>query len=425
MGYRKMRGERLRIILFVSGYHVQDQARAALARMGHEVLALPVGLLPGAHRTAAAVQRALLGALVRMRPDFVLTINHIGFDQDGDIGGLLEELRVPVAAWYVDCPFLVHDGVYLPAAGITELFVWERSFLPALRGAGAARVHYLPLACDPESLAGGGQSGVPLGGRALFVGNSMQAPLQAWAERLGEDGVAEATAPLRALRRGGRAAFVPELAPLRPRPDARMTRLAWATYRATAEQRAGALGHLAATAPLTVVGDAGWSHWLPGGGHHRLDAVPYGPQLGALYRDAALTINLTSLQMPTAVNQRAFDVPAAGGCLLSDRQDDLTRLLPADAQATFGCAAELSDRAGYLLRHPDQRAALAARAREAVLARHTYAHRLAEVIARLRAAHGTTSGLAQRPQAGRRAAAGALQHHGDAALSAPPDEESP
>ena len=55
-------------------------------------------------------------------------------------------------------------------------------------------------------------------------------------------------------------------------------------------------------------------------------AVGYGAQSAQVYRDTLISVNATNLQMPSTVNQRLFDVPAAGGFLISDNQPEMAEL---------------------------------------------------------------------------------------------------
>ena len=55
-------------------------------------------------------------------------------------------------------------------------------------------------------------------------------------------------------------------------------------------------------------------------------SVDYYTELPDVYRRSDINFNITSCQMPSTVNQRLFDVPLAGGFLLTDPQKDATEL---------------------------------------------------------------------------------------------------
>jgi spore maturation protein CgeB len=102
----------------------------------------------------------------------------------------------------------------------------------------------------------------------------------------------------------------------------------------------------------------------------------------------AVNVNLHSAEhvtgldpMPDYVNPRTFEIAACGGFQLVDRRDPLPELFADDELATFESAAHLRERAAYYLKHRDVAAGIATRARARVLASHTYAHRVRELLA--------------------------------------------
>ena len=359
LGYRRFGTDALRILVLDARYHLVDELAGAFASLGHEVRRVPLA------DDAEQMVRTLLLGLSEARPDFVLSVNHLGFDADGAMGALLETLEIPVAVWYADAPAFVLRGRPVPAAAVTTVFSWERETLRNLRD--EVSCEHLPLATDPERFCGPAVTDPRP--ELAFVGDSSLAAIEKWRARLDA-----ADAPtVRRLR-----AWVGT----RPRdlysdPEIRKSRraadqLAAATWQATASHRKEALSTFARS-PLHIYGDAGWKGRVSGA--QLREGPSYGAQLGAIYRAHGAHLNLTSLQMPTAVNQRVFDVPAAGGFVLSDGQEDLHALFAEDEMVTFECPEEVLDRARYYVRHPHRRAELSARARARVLSDHTYAHR--------------------------------------------------
>jgi spore maturation protein CgeB len=186
---------------------------------------------------------------------------------------------------------------------------------------------------------------------------------------------------LLADRTASPADLIKAAAPWQPRDgDEAAEFLAAVTWNATGDYRS-ALLRAVAPLGLEVFGDSAWARTVPGVRLHPpvdYEGVP------AIYAASDINLNATSLQMPTAVNQRVFDVPVAGGFVLSDAQADLHELFAADEVATYGSPEELHDRAAWFLAHPEQRRAIAERGRARVLREHTYAPRLERVLATLR-----------------------------------------
>ncbi len=383
LSYRKFERPAARVLLLDGNYHLVDACEQALVQLGHTVtrLALPTRV--------DEVVRGLLWNLVQHEPDMVLTINHMGFDDSGHVAELLESLQIPVAVWYVDSPLFVLRSERFPAPAYTTAFTWESGYTPLLLAAGATHVHNLPLAVSPAFLT----PTLPAHnvGPLLFVGDSMATAISKWKGRVTTRGRPVAEAIRQALLNDRHAdiwSLAKSLWPNSP-PTARLDAIAYATWRATADYRTGLLTALAAHG-LQIVGDAGWRRLLP---QARLTPpINHGPEVASLYAGAAININATSLQMPKAVNQRLFDVPAAGGFLLTDAQNDVARLFhPETEVATYRDAAELREKVSYYLAHPEVRATIVRSAQERIRTAHRYEHRLAELVAIMRRRHGLTA----------------------------------
>ncbi|MCC6748529.1 MAG: glycosyltransferase [Deltaproteobacteria bacterium] len=384
LAYRKFASDRATVLLLDGNYHLGAECLRAFDRLGHRVESVPVTT------PVASFVQALLWKLVEVRPDFVLSINHLGFDEGGALGALLEELELPVAVWYVDSPQFVLRQGGLPARSVTSLFLWERTLLPAMRARGAEDLHYLPLATDPSRFPCRPEAPArPL----AFVGDSMQSAQEKWRARLNGAGRRQARRLAEALLAAASAADRAAL--LHPadgpgRPDWNV--LGAATWEATATHRLGLLRAVAGP-DLHLYGDAGWKRLLPTATF--CGPLDYGEALAAVYRSSAVNLNATSRQMPTAVNQRVFDVPACGGFVLSDAQADVGEHFELGSEAVvYRDADELAALCRHYLAHPEERAAVARRARERVLRDHTYETRVQTLLAALRARHAPRANAA-------------------------------
>ncbi len=77
------------------------------------------------------------------------------------------------------------------------------------------------------------------------------------------------------------------------------------------------------------------------------------------------------------VNPRTFEIAACNAFQLVDSRSLLTELfVPGSEMITYGSTAELSELISYYRTHPDQRTAIAERARSRVVSEHTYVHRM-------------------------------------------------
>lgn len=169
------------------------------------------------------------------------------------------------------------------------------------------------------------------------------------------------------------------------RPQDRWDIVALATWQATRRYRGDLLKGLAG-ADLHLFGDAGWPRLLPQASYR--GPVRYGVDLAQVYGASTINLNATSLQMPTAINQRCFDVPAAHGFLLTDDQADVHLHFAVGQEAiVYRNADELKDLIAYYRSHDAERLRIVAQAHHRVLAEHTYPHRLQSLVTTLRDRH--------------------------------------
>ncbi len=107
------------------------------------------------------------------------------------------------------------------------------------------------------------------------------------------------------------------------------------------------------------------------------------------------------------VNPRVFDLAAAGAFQLVDERLHLPRFFqPGTEMAVFRNVQELREMIRHYLAHPEERRRLAARARQRVLAEHTYEHRMAQALRQIfeatpaRRSREAAAGLECRPAPG-------------------------
>lgn len=380
--YRKFREESTRVLLFDCGYFLTREVAAALKQLGHRVERLhfdektPVGQLLA----------SLISSIARFRPDFCLTINHLGFDDEGAVTELLHSIELPVASWFVDSPELIVKGFDNNVSPFTALFVWDTASIAGMRQAGFEAVSYLPLATDPElfrPLPGGRAEVARLAASVGFIGNSM-------VERL-KDKLAKVPTPLHPLadklaRRLGRQRTAQEdlFATLDITERRQLDRLGArerlafetaVTWQATLLYRRACIEQLRGFGPV-IHGDQGWRKLLDAGFILR-PPLDYYCELSFFYNACSVNFNATNMQMATAVNQRLFDVPACGGFLITDHQQSLEELFTVGEEViTYRDLAEIPDLLRFYLDNPAARNKVAKRGRERILRQHTYRHRL-------------------------------------------------
>lgn len=399
--------------VILPGTHAQLLHQELLAALPAAGLGPVVEVLPdwskAPHRNTADTASAFarVAALVEeQRPALFLSVNLRGLDAEGRIFHLCAALNVTVAVWCVDNPWHLLSGLRLPWWRKAALFVTDPTFIPGLKAAGAQRVFHLPLATPahawrdvlPQEAVHDGPLFV---GRSAFPGRDNFFA----AARVPEDALAEAESMLAQIWASGTAKpeTGPETAPRveletgqglaasRPEYHWWCKRLNVQLWPGQAARSAG-LGAencsranrarlvMAALAEnVRVVGDNGWRELVPAleAGANLLPPVDYYTVLPELYRRAEAVLDAGSLLLPGGLNQRHFDVWAAGGLLLSDAGAGL-ELFPAELTSPIllGSPAEVASRLRMFRTQREFGQRLRANWREHLRAEHGYEHRL-------------------------------------------------
>ncbi len=404
--YPKFREKTPRILFLTSKYFLIGEFLAACERLRvpHRLLEVPEDNM--GHNDF--VER-MLKAVIEFKPDFVFTINHLGVDREGVLADLLERLKLPLASWFVDNPHLILYMYSRLVSPWTTLFTYDADNLNSLRAMGFEHVFYLPLGTDTERFVAPSRAKLeripgnhPWRSPVSFVGNSM---IYKVAQRMK---AGHFPAPLlRAYRRiaaeyredeghsvrGYLSARHPDLAAAFDGLATTEIKLAYEaliTWEATRQYR---LDCVKATLPFNplIVGDKGWQIALRGAEQPwRLHPeVNYYADLPVLYPLAEVNFNCTSKQMKGAVNQRVFDVPAAGAFLITDWRYQIENLFePGKEVICYKEPAEAEDLIRHYLARPAERAAVAAAAHKRVLAEHSYDYRVRTLLSRMKETFG-------------------------------------
>ncbi|MBP2674661.1 MAG: hypothetical protein H6Q84_1501 [Deltaproteobacteria bacterium] len=394
--YPKFRSDRLTVALFDFGYFLTEEIVRALEALGHAV----VRVRGRKDETVGDILGRAIETIASDRPDFFLTVNHFGFDEEGALADLFRSIEMPAAIWYVDSPDLVVKAFPKNASPLCCVFVWDESYMKSLKAVGFENVAYLPLGADETTFRPRGLSFAEkrkIGSDVGFVGNSMVAPsregllkvrrelrpaVERTAQRLGVSrDMRFPEAAESAMLGGEREAFDALTAKEKSLFEAAVL------WRATLLYRLSRLRALEEFRPF-VRGDAGWKGLL--NGKFRLGSqLNYYKELPLFFNACKVNFNATSVQMGAAVNQRVFDVPACGAFLLTDRQPSLEALFDVGEEViAYGNLDEIDDLARFYLRNDAAREAVAAKGRSRVLREHTYRHRADAIVRRLRELYG-------------------------------------
>lgn len=312
-------------------------------------------------------------------PRFALSVNFRGLDSEGRIFDLCRELDIPIAIWLVDNPWNILSGISLPWWKYAQIFVTDPGFIDGLRKAGARNVSFLPLAASPFMLQKApGKPGSP----PLFVGSSAFGGREKYFSGLRTDDELRMKAA-KMLEDNQNPDFhwwLHKLQPtLWPGREGRQASLGCDEF--SVLRRAKWLQE-AAKAGIEIIGDNGWQTLLPG--CVIKPQVDYEQELPPLYGQAECVLNITSLLLPESLNQRHFDVWAAGGFLLSDATPGLA-IFPQTLCEPIRLKSpeDFAKRLKWLRENPEEKARLANAWRELILKEHTYKERLRSICERL------------------------------------------
>nr|WP_321260751.1 glycosyltransferase [uncultured Pseudodesulfovibrio sp.] len=389
------KGTAPRILLLTSQYFLIGELKAACERLGVEYHFLDFGTKEMDLDTFVT---QMVATLTAFKPDFVLTVNHLGVDREGILTTLLKNYDIPLASWFVDNPHLILDAYQNLFECRTALFTWDFDTVDSLKDMGFQNVFHLPLGADPTRLVPHRTQPVEEWRAPIsFVGNSMltktikriQASMPSprlleagmvVAKAFGESGEPQAG---RFLRQ-----HFPELLSefeTLQTPERKQAYLTFITWQSTLLYRLDCILRILDFNPL-IVGDPGWNELLKGRmGWKYHSELSYYDDLPDFYPLSDINFNCTSQQMKGAVNQRVFDVPTCGAFLLTDYRRQMEELFEPGKEIVFySHPDEIPGLVDIYLNAPDKRQRIIDAARKRVLAEHTYDHRMLSLIETMR-----------------------------------------
>jgi spore maturation protein CgeB len=131
---------------------------------------------------------------------------------------------------------------------------------------------------------------------------------------------------------------------------------------------------------LQFAGDSqGWQAMF-GNETKSLPDIDYRSGLCSHYALGDIHINITSCQMPSAVNQRVFDIPLCQRFVISDAQSDLFELFPKNAVCAANSSEEYAELAKFYMENSSAKEEMVKRAREHILKEHLYKHRIEKLL---------------------------------------------
>ncbi len=380
-----------RILLITSRYFLIGEIQDACRKMEIPFQTLT---LENDEIAQEAFIKKLLAAVLEFRPDFALTLNHLGVDKEGVLTDLLARLELPLASWFVDNPHLILHRYANLSSPWTVIFTWDADNVPSLCSMNFPHVVYLPLATTPERFAFVKKEQRTPKYNISFVGNSMVYKVAARMKaaalpkkllsgyRAVAAGFAEsAERSVAAYLASAHKDIAPDYESLTP-PERKLAYETMITWEATRQYRAKCIEKILPFNPV-LVGDQGWRITFkknPSPWRYRPE-LSYYTELPSFYPLSRINFNCTSKQMKGAVNQRIFDVPATGSFVLTDWREQMERLFEPGKEIVFYKEPdEIPELVSYYLEHAAQRHSIALAAHQRILKEHTYVHRMNTLI---------------------------------------------
>ncbi|CCO22657.1 CgeB family protein [Maridesulfovibrio hydrothermalis] len=387
----KFQNEKPRILLLTSQYFLMGEIVSACERQS--VPHMFINMDTKEMDLEQFVTR-ITSAINTFRPDFVLTVNHLGVDQEGVLNTLLHKFKLPLASWFVDNPMLILPLYKAQADSNTTLFTWDADRMDALKTMGYRNIFHMPLGTDQTRFRPSkGCQDTRWARDISFVGNSMvhktnkrmeaaRLPAQLiekWKEVAHWFGKKSEPSVFNFLKTD-----YPELVAHYENLLSPYRKLAFETliiWQATLEYRLSCIKKTLDFSPL-IVGDDGWKQLLPN--NHSWEyhnELSYYDDLPRFYPCSKINFNCTSQQMKGAVNQRVFDVPACNGFILTDHRYQVENLFePGKEIAIYHSLEEIPQLIEKYLNDDDARRKIIEAGRKRILAQHTYDCRIKTLI---------------------------------------------
>ncbi len=370
---------------------VDDDIMEGFKSLGASVETVDI-ITRGKSKSSPIYLDELVHRVHRFRPDIIMCSNENALDDEGLFSRVFAYYHVPLVTWFVDRPVVspaARQKKFLKHASI--IFVIDRSHMQGLKNEGFDNVHLLPLAANPR------RSREPIEKWSMppvFVGKldlarsreALSRLREEWPSmnRLDMEFIEGAIEYYRLKYSMHVAAAIKELIEetgFRPGiPPGVMNELErFMEYEAGLRNRVEIISGIKDLG-VTTVGERDWR--LVVGENNARGYVAYGSdELTDIYNRSLATINITRPQLKDAVNQRAFDVPLAGGLLLTDAREQVFELFDVpEEMEVYTSIQDLRQKIMHFKDNPGERLARITRGKKRIMGEHLYRHRLEDML---------------------------------------------
>jgi spore maturation protein CgeB len=379
--YKKFTTEQCRILFIDSAYVLTKECLSAIKNTGNIYHYIHIDIDKVDYEVFV---KQLMNDILNFKPDFVLTINHLGFDQAGRLTELFTAIELPFVSWFVDSPNVILSSFNCNISDYCHLFVWDDDYIPEIKALGYKYCDFLPLATDTEIF-------YPKSLRQIypvsFVGSSMSFAIhknmKSWCHR---DDLIKMFPDIVAGFVSQKTRHVEPAMRLLSENDISFDNnsqrddfLAAVLWRGTQIYRRSGIDQLHQFQP-TISGDPNWSYMLPVG-YQIISERWYYDNLVDFYNQSTINFNMTSLQMTNAINQRVFDVSACRQFVLTDHRRQIDDLFDGSKNIVyFNDINEIPELLNFYVKNQTAREKYSQAAFDMVHKHHTYQHRVKKLI---------------------------------------------
>jgi spore maturation protein CgeB len=393
--YKKFCHEKLRVLLLTTQYFLMGEIISAMERLNikYRLITIEQDEL-GCQEFIEEIIKDILD----FRPDFLLTINHLGMDREGVLAQFLTRIEMPFASWYVDNPNLIIKRYEKNVTPYCAMFLWDKDNLSDMRNIGFEHLFYMPLGVDERRFCPIKNEVNPmphLASDVAFVGNSMvkkvrdtlmktevNGGLKSLFKDIAKDYMESEERRIEEIIELKYPGLYDDFQKL---GDVNRTNYeAAVSWEATKIYRLERIKRLLPFKPL-IVGDPHWPELIDVSLFRYHRELAYYNELPCLYNVATINFNATSRQMKGAVNQRVFDVPACMAFLLTDYQEQMDELfIVGEEVICYKEPDEIGELIKYYLNHESERKQIAEKGYKRVIRDHTYVSRVTGMVETMR-----------------------------------------
>ncbi len=350
------------LVIYAENYALYKEVIAAFKKIGFEIINVEFDPQGSNDRFIGK----MVEVIGKFSPNFIFTINHVGFDRYGFLGGVIRTFGVPYVCWYIDSPKAISMNPEVCAKELATIFVWDGAYIEYLKKLGFENVYKLPLATSLDIFDL--PYNRPKTEVISFVGSSLFFTIEKW-EKMMSHWITK-----RSLLEDEDSSW--------DKVAKKNAKEMLEIWRSSQRKRFEILSQLM-DFPLYIYGDPGWRRVFKNG-VRIFGPLNYYRDLKFVYQSSLINLNISNDQLIEALNQRVFDIPVCGGFVITDKKKDLFELFDIKEKFWFSSKEDLLDLVHFAMKNEAYRKRVTECLRAQVIKRHTYTFRVKEMLEKLK-----------------------------------------